>query len=118
MLIVGAAGDPYFFFSSRRRHTRSLRDWSRRVLFRSRGERFTFSFRGKSGKNHVIDVKNARLAKIVRRCKIGRASCRERGETRMGDVALKKGDSGTGAATCSDSWSWQQSFAVTLGNGH
>lgn len=34
-----------------------------------RGEQFTFSFRGKSGKNHVIDVKNARLAKIVRRCK-------------------------------------------------
>src|SRR5690349_24721925 len=25
----------FFFFSSRRRHTRSLRDWSRRVLFRS-----------------------------------------------------------------------------------
>jgi DNA topoisomerase-1 len=34
-----------------------------------RGEQFTFSFRGKSGKNHVIDVKNAKLAKIVRRCR-------------------------------------------------
>jgi len=34
-----------------------------------RGGQFTFSFRGKSGKSHVIDVKNARLAKIVRRCK-------------------------------------------------
>jgi DNA topoisomerase-1 len=36
---------------------------------RSQGAKFTFSFRGKSGKSHVIDVENPRLAKIVRRCR-------------------------------------------------
>lgn len=29
----------------------------------------TFSFRGKSGREHVIDVRNAQLARIVRRCR-------------------------------------------------
>ncbi|MEO8205236.1 MAG: DNA topoisomerase IB [Chthoniobacterales bacterium] len=33
------------------------------------GSKVTFSFRGKSGKKHVIDVENPRLAKIVRRCR-------------------------------------------------
>lgn len=33
-----------------------------------RGERVEFSFRGKSGKYHVITVEDARLAKIVKHC--------------------------------------------------
>ncbi len=36
---------------------------------RTRGARCTFSFRGKSGKFHVIDIESARLARIVRRCR-------------------------------------------------
>ncbi|MEO6054793.1 MAG: DNA topoisomerase IB [Chthoniobacterales bacterium] len=32
------------------------------------GSKVTFNFRGKSGKKHVIDVENQKLAKIVRRC--------------------------------------------------
>jgi len=32
------------------------------------GERVHFHFRGKSGKEHIIDVKDRQLAKIVRRC--------------------------------------------------
>lgn len=34
-----------------------------------RGETVTFTFRGKSGKNHVIDVQNRKLAGIVRKCR-------------------------------------------------
>lgn len=33
-----------------------------------RGERVEFSFRGKSGKYHTIEIEDARLAKIVKRC--------------------------------------------------
>jgi len=34
-----------------------------------RGERVVFSFRGKSGKDHVIDVSNRKLAAIVKKCR-------------------------------------------------
>lgn len=34
-----------------------------------RGATVTFTFRGKSGKHHQIDVENKRLAQIVRRCR-------------------------------------------------
>jgi DNA topoisomerase-1 len=34
-----------------------------------RGENIRFSFRGKSGKSHAIEVHDRRLAKIVRRCR-------------------------------------------------
>lgn len=34
-----------------------------------RGKTVVFSFRGKSGKHHVIDLENHRLAAIVRRCR-------------------------------------------------
>jgi DNA topoisomerase-1 len=33
-----------------------------------RGGRITFKFRGKSGKQHTVDVEDKRLARIVRRC--------------------------------------------------
>ncbi|MDB6003507.1 MAG: topoisomerase [Prosthecobacter sp.] len=33
-----------------------------------RGGQITFSFRGKSGKHHTIDLRDPRLAKLVRRC--------------------------------------------------
>lgn len=32
------------------------------------GDRISFAFQGKSGKRHMIDTRDARLAKIVRRC--------------------------------------------------
>ena len=36
---------------------------------RTRGAKCIFSFRGKSGKSHVIDIEDPRLARIVRRCR-------------------------------------------------
>lgn len=36
---------------------------------RVRGPKVTFSFRGKSGKNHTVDISSPRLAKIVKRCR-------------------------------------------------
>ncbi|MEO6848322.1 MAG: DNA topoisomerase IB, partial [Chthoniobacterales bacterium] len=33
------------------------------------GDKVTFKFRGKSGKKHIIDVENHKLAQIVRRCR-------------------------------------------------
>lgn len=36
---------------------------------RVRGDAITFTFRGKSGRKHVIDVNNRKLANIVRKCR-------------------------------------------------
>lgn len=36
---------------------------------RIRGSGIRFSFRGKSGKNHVIEIENPTLARVVRRCR-------------------------------------------------
>jgi DNA topoisomerase-1 len=50
------ANDSYGLTTLRERHVRV------------RGDHVHFHFRGKSGKVHEIDLENARLAKIVRRC--------------------------------------------------
>src|SRR5690349_24523942 len=71
-----------FFFSSRRRHTRSLRDWSSDVcssdLHGLVAER----------RSHPVVAGGRRVALVEH--EIGRASCRERVEISGVGVALKK----------------------------
>src|SRR5204862_5128497 len=101
-----------FFFSSRRRHTRSLRDWSSDVCssdlrdLRQRGLLddtlvvWTSEF-GRTPFNNSADAKGREhhpwafsswlagggvRGGLVYGAKIGRASCRERGESRAGTV--------------------------------
>src|SRR5204862_3545054 len=98
---VGCARDVFFtvfFFSSRRRHTSSLRDWSSDVCssdlpyFR----RFGFACGNKAaaqscftGLEEAVERAAAptlgRFALLAGARKIGRASCRERGEGWGGD---------------------------------
>src|SRR5437899_5146268 len=94
----------YFFFSSRRRHTRCLSDWSSDVCssdlgtVRKIGVRFAALVR-------LGDVITCRARVVAKRppkegdgphlvdlelWEIGRASCRERGEDTGGGSALKK----------------------------
>src|SRR5699024_11643498 len=99
----------YFFFSSRRRHTRSKRDWSSDVcssdlisvptipaLARARrcldqlgaSGRVTLIITG-GLRTHVDFIKALALgADGVALAKIGRAACRERGETGGGDGVI------------------------------
>src|SRR5207245_7041203 len=103
-----------FFFSSRRRHTRCYRDWSSDVcssdLAKARGgdDQLIGGVRGgpKHGAkrytiaegNHRIRVWNklrsgARIGhrdEVCLRRKIGRASCRERVESGVGEVEGKR----------------------------
>src|SRR5690349_24009013 len=90
-----------FFFSSRRRHTRSLRDWSSdvcssdlpsapwatpaRALFAGFADRLVRRREPGSPKGRMVGGRGVELAagSAVRRAElfeIGRASCRERGE--------------------------------------
>src|SRR5205809_2814733 len=90
----------FFFFSSRRRHTRCSRDWSsRRVLFRSRQRSLTsgrvvyppsavtqeqYEWRATVREFDEVDAPGSvttsvsLVAQLVRVAEIGRASCRER----------------------------------------
>src|SRR5690349_24945911 len=72
--------DRLFFFSSRRRHTSSLRDWSSDVCSSDLYERavLAYSLTGGTREPIVLDRTLASLTGL-RRYKIGRASCRERG---------------------------------------
>src|SRR5690349_24589424 len=82
----------FFFFSSRRRHTRSLRDWSSDVC--------SSDLAGANAKPPSLRVGTSRgtskraIAKkrrpFARWIEIGRASCRERGEIAVGDGAVNK----------------------------
>ena len=69
----------FFFFSSRRRHTRYWRDWSSDVCSsdlkrKGRGEVRREGERGKD-----VGREEGREGQILKNChKIGRASCRER----------------------------------------
>ena len=36
---------------------------------RVRGERIAFDFRGKSGRQHHVELEDARLARVIRRCR-------------------------------------------------
>src|SRR5438034_8772982 len=59
--------DIFFFFSSRRRHTRSLCDWSSDVcssdliLFERRGEQAGYRIAGAIAKEAALDRKSTRL---------------------------------------------------------
>src|SRR5699024_11843534 len=91
-----------FFFSSRRRHTRSKRDWSSDVCSSDLDPTMTI---GKQVAEPLLIHNNVskkdalqRAEEVLRlvgipnpkaRMKIGRASCRERVEVTDGDVALK-----------------------------
>src|SRR2546429_8449260 len=85
----------FFFFSSRRRHTRCSRDWSSDVcssdLFQHRGYNWEFST---SVQQELIPRRGALDAGDFRRWfgdfKIGRAACRGRGEISVGAGSFKK----------------------------
>src|SRR5690625_7658355 len=81
-----------FFFSSRRRHTRWPRDWSSDVcssdLPRERRAGREDDAAGRDGPAAGDDP--AILAVRVRHAKIGRASCRERGESTGVAVAITR----------------------------
>src|SRR5438067_11371943 len=68
-----------FFFSSRRRHTRSKRDWSSDVCS---SDLLPFTPRQRSGTSRAVALAKAgvraRVALWWQPCQIGRASCRER----------------------------------------
>src|SRR5206468_4901661 len=99
-----------FFFSSRRRHTRSDRDWSSDVCSSDlvavplvdlrkrlsvpaplREETRTVILEWEGGKLGVIvDAVTEVLQVTAPEIKIGRASCRERGELEGGEGGAKK----------------------------
>src|SRR4051812_49780069 len=94
----GDAISCFFFFSSRRRHTRLTCDWSSDVcssdlcngLPGERGEPL------QGGVEVVLDLGDARVDVPVEAVEIGRASCRERVEISVGAGSLKKKGTGTG----------------------
>src|SRR5580700_10337132 len=69
-----------FFFSSRRRHTRSLRDWSSDVCSSDLRARRSCAGRADRGEEPVVPALILGIRGDVdrRRPEIGRASCRER----------------------------------------
>src|SRR5205814_6168567 len=77
-----------FFFSSRRRHTRCLSDWSSDVCSSdlSRSTTKTLPYFGASQVSRPTPV----LTSIAPGGKIGRASCRERVELGLVGVLIKK----------------------------
>src|SRR5690349_9559779 len=89
---VGAAAAglmPFFFFSSRRRHTRSLRDWSSDVCSSDLAQHFELAphpadkapaFLGKFRPLFLGGSRHGQHAAMVLEvlAEIGRASCRER----------------------------------------
>src|SRR5699024_11600827 len=83
----------YFFFSSRRRHTRSKRDWSSDVCSSDLRERDSVKTAGRPSKDGTalrraagvcrrVEIPQGAGSRLRLRSpgKIGRASCRERGE--------------------------------------
>src|SRR5688500_20310927 len=86
-----------FFFSSRRRHTRLQGDWSSDVCSSdlTASNRTTLNTPAISRKLPYTKRNAPRMAlrtptSSTAMTKIGRASCRERGEVSEGDVAVKK----------------------------
>src|SRR5690606_39516343 len=94
-----------FFFSSRRRHTRFSRDWSSDVCSSDLIEAMKRLY-APFNRNHerivVMDERSAELTKyaanamlatkisFMNEMEIGRASCRERGESSGGRVGVTK----------------------------
>src|SRR2546421_5757153 len=108
---ITTGASPFFFFSSRRRHTRSDRDWSSDVCSSDLKRRETAAWRRRAADDMDDDidaaellhngVRNGRAAlgggdvgghEMVGRPQreIGRASCRERVEISVVAVSLKK----------------------------
>src|SRR5262245_65616247 len=105
----------FFFFSSRRRHTRCLSDWSSDVCSSdlrndlAQFEKYAAIDPARSNRWQVIDgetvvgfvedlrarsYKDATVARKIA-AEIGRASCRERGESGEGAGFLKRKDEDT-----------------------
>src|SRR5258707_11480823 len=88
----------FFFFSSRRRHTRYWRDWSSDVCSSDLDCRIAAARQRMmaSSSNPAIAVRPAMkviggiVATPIRMKEIGRAACRERGEILVVAVSLKK----------------------------
>src|SRR5699024_12230669 len=91
-----------FFFSSRRRHTRSKRDWSSDVcssdllsLFKNRSRSHSAgggiaSQSGDYGRIRHNLIRHIHCLRRIPLIKIGRASCRERVQISDGDVSCQK----------------------------
>src|SRR5699024_11673139 len=88
----------FFFFSSRRRHTRSKRDWSSDVCSSDLTDKFHSLIFHRNRILSITDQCHTLTRCICYTCrtvaaeplqtnKIGRASCRERVETTVGDGA-------------------------------
>src|SRR5699024_11982389 len=100
----------YFFFSSRRRHTRSKRDWSSDVCSSDLGKKFPFVCLQFRGQNHILadrivlywSHKHKEAENMIRKIihideekcngcgEIGRASCRERVEVEGGHETVEE----------------------------
>src|SRR5437879_10507843 len=89
-----------FFFSSRRRHTRYIGDWSSDVCSsdlrfapakRPAGVAVTLALRGGGrAQGELLAVQDTALVVLARDTEIGRASCRERVERQGGGGAVTK----------------------------
>src|SRR5438046_9675478 len=92
----------YFFFSSRRRHTRLVSDWSSDVCSSDLDGVWIALLTTLSSPLIILakKIQTPSLARskrdFVRITKIGRASCRERVESTGAAVAVKKKNSGEG----------------------
>src|SRR5262249_58178063 len=89
---IGAAGGAgCFFFSSRRRHTRLVSNWSSDVCSSDLlDRRLEPDPDGLVEDGPVVIGRRGPVVGPVRDREIGRASCRERGQMSVGAVALKK----------------------------
>src|SRR5438046_9874000 len=77
--------ESFFFFSSRRRHTRLVSDWSSDVCS---SDLYPFNWHRSSASEGEKPQVSATL--VPDPVQIGRASCRERVESSVGAGALKK----------------------------
>src|SRR5437762_14337081 len=79
----------FFFFSSRRRHTRYIGDWSSDVCSSDLESAFSQAGPPRSSRapeatpSETVTIAT-RIGDLMRSAKIGRASCRERGDGKDG----------------------------------
>src|SRR5437763_10251582 len=78
----------FFFFSSRRRHTRYIGDWSSDVCSSDLAGRVRVLLDGKATRAYVCT--RCLKGNKVQKAEIGRASCRERVETPVVAGAIRK----------------------------
>src|SRR5262249_59919073 len=104
-VVVARAGELFFFFSSRRRHTRLVSDWSSDVCSSDLHQKHDPRHAGLHERLPLVQAGVAWImflvfgvgllalfsAKVLRnlRKEIGRASCRERGEKSVGGGCLR-----------------------------